>query len=114
MKRRKVIAAAFAAAAMIVAAACGGDDAAEEITEETEAVTEETTAPAEDYSMVKAAVVYLTTPGDQGWTYMHDLGIGYMEEQLGIEVTRLELIPEGAEATAVYDKLARDGYNLIL
>ncbi|MDP4973332.1 MAG: BMP family ABC transporter substrate-binding protein [Ilumatobacteraceae bacterium] len=95
MKRRKVIAAAFAAAAMIVAAACGGDDA-------------------EDNSMVKAAVVYITTPGDQGWTYMHDLGIGYMEEQLGIEVTRLELIPEGAEATAVYDKLARDGYNLIL
>ncbi len=114
MKRRKVIAAAFAAAAMIVAAACGGDDAAEEVTEETEAATEETTAPAEDYSMVKAAVVYITTPGDQGWTYMHDLGIGYMEEQLGIEVTRLELIPEGAEATAVYDKLARDGYNLIL
>jgi len=114
MKRRKVIAAAFAAAAMIVAAACGGDDAAEEVTEETEAATEETTAPAEDYSMVKAAVVYITTPGDQGWTYMHDLGIAYMEEQLGIEVTRLELIPEGAEATAVYDKLARDGYNLIL
>lgn len=112
MKRRKVIAAAFAAAAMIVAAACGGDDAAEEVTEETEAPAE--AAPAEDYSMVKAAVVYLTTPGDQGWTYMHDLGIAYMEEQLGIEVTRLELIPEGAEATAVYDKLARDGYNLIL
>jgi basic membrane protein A len=111
MKRRKVIAAAFAAAAMIVAAACGGDDAAEEVTEE---VTEETEAPAEDYSMVKAAVVYITTPGDQGWSYMHDLGIAYMEEQLGIEVTRLELIPEGAEATAVYDKLARDGYNLIL
>jgi basic membrane protein A len=114
MKRRKVIAAAFTAAAMIVAAACGGDDAAEEVTEDTEAATEETTAPAEDYSMVKAAVVYITTPGDLGWSYMHDQGIAYMEEQLGIEVTRLELIPEGAEATAVFDKLARDGYNLIL
>ncbi len=58
---------------MIVAAACGGDDAAEEVTEETEAPAE--TVPAEDYSMVKAAVVYITTPGDQGWSYMHDLGI---------------------------------------
>ena len=82
MKRRKVIAAAFAAAAMIVAAACGGDDAAEEVTEETEAPAE--AAPAEDYSMVKAAVVYITTPGDQGWSYMHHHGIAYMEEQLGI------------------------------
>ncbi|MFZ9913024.1 MAG: BMP family ABC transporter substrate-binding protein, partial [Ilumatobacteraceae bacterium] len=116
MKRRKVIAAAFAAAAMIVAAACGSDDAAEEeaVTEDTEAAAEETSEPAEDYSMVKAAVVYITTPGDLGWSYMHDQGIAYMEEQLGIEVTRLELIPEGAEATAVFDKLARDGYNLIM
>ena len=118
MKRRKVLAAAFAAAAMFAVAACGSDDAAtEEVTEDTEATeeaTEETMAPAEDYSMVKAAVVYITTPGDMGWSYMHDQGIATMESELGIEVTRLELIPEGAEATATFDKLARDGYNLIM
>ena len=117
MKQRKVWAAAFAAVAMFAVAACGGDDAAEEVTEETEAAAEETTeeaTPAEDYSMVKAAVVYITTPGDKGWSYMHDLGIAQMESELGIEVTRLELVPEGAEAVAVFDKLARDGYNLIL
>ncbi|MFZ9355339.1 MAG: BMP family ABC transporter substrate-binding protein, partial [Ilumatobacteraceae bacterium] len=117
MKQRKVWAAAFAAVAMFAVAACGGDDAAEEVTEETEAAAEETTeeaTPAEDYSMVKAAVVYITTPGDKGWSYMHDLGIAQMESELGIEVTRLELVPEGAEAVAVFDKLARDGYNLIM
>lgn len=114
MKRRKVIVAAFAAVAMIVAAACGSDDAAEEVTDDTEAATEETTAPAEDYSMVKAAVVYIGVPGDAGWTYQHDVGIAYLEEQLGITVTRLENIPEGAESVAVFDKLARDGYNLIM
>ncbi len=118
MKRRKVLAAAFAAAAMFAVAACGSDDeAAEEVTEDTEATeeaTEETMAPTEDYSMVKAAVVYITTPGDMGWSYMHDQGIATMESELGIEVTRLELIPEGAEATATFDKLARDGYNLIM
>jgi len=37
-----------------------------------------------------------------------------MESELGIEVTRLENIPEGAEATATFDQLARDGYNLII
>ena len=118
MKRRKVLAAALAAAAMFAVAACGSDDeAAEEVTEDTEATeeaTEETMAPTEDYSMVKAAVVYITTPGDMGWSYMHDQGIATMESELGIEVTRLELIPEGAEATATFDKLARDGYNLIM
>ncbi|NDH45787.1 MAG: BMP family ABC transporter substrate-binding protein, partial [Actinobacteria bacterium] len=115
MKQRKVWAAAFAAVAMFAVAACGSDEeATEEVTEETEAATEETTAPAEDYSMVKAAVVYITTPGDKGWSYMHDLGIAQMESELGIEVTRLELVPEGAEAVAVFDKLARDGYNLIM
>lgn len=114
MKRRKVLAAAFAAAAMFAVAACGGDSTTtEEVTEDT-AAAEETSEPAEDYSMVKAAVVYITTPGDMGWSYMHDLGIKYLEEQLGISVTRLELIPEGAEAVAVFDKLARDGYNLIM
>jgi basic membrane protein A len=100
---------------MFAVAACGSDEeATEEVTEETEAATEETTAPAEDYSMVKAAVVYITTPGDKGWSYMHDQGIAQMESELGIEVTRLELVPEGAEAVAVFDKLARDGYNLIM
>ena len=114
MKRRKVLAAAFAAVAMFAVAACGSDDAAtEEVTEDTQA-TEETTAPAEDYSMVKAAVVYIGVPGDAGWTYQHEVGIAYLEEQLGITVTRLENIPEGAESVAVFDKLARDGYNLIM
>ena len=116
MKRRKVIAVAFAAAAMMIAAACGSDDntATEDVVDTTAAPTEETTAPAEDYSMVKAAVVYIGVPGDAGWTYQHDQGIATMESELGITVTRLENVPEGAEAVAVFDKLARDGYNLIM
>jgi len=115
MKQRKVWAAAFAAVAMFAVAACGSDEeATEEVTESTEAATEETTAPAEDYSMVKAAVVYIGVPGDAGWTYQHEQGIKFMESELGITVTRLENVPEGAEAVAVFDKLARDGYNLIM
>ncbi len=113
MKKRKVWALAASAVAVLATAACGSSDTA--TTEETTADTvAEEEAPAVDYSSVKAAVVYITTPGDMGWSYMHDQGIKYLEEQTGIEVTRLELVPEGAEAVAVFDKLARDGYNLIL
>ncbi|MEY4400721.1 MAG: hypothetical protein RL072_586 [Actinomycetota bacterium] len=116
MKQRKAWAAAFAAVAMFAVAACGGDDAAtDEVTEDTaaEEATEEAT-PAEDYSMVKAAVVYIGVPGDAGWTFQHEQGIQFMESELGITVTRLENVPEGAESVAVFDKLARDGYNLIM
>ena len=92
MKQRKAWAAAFAAVAMFAVAACGSDEAAtEEVTEETEAATEETMAPAEDYSMVKAAVVYITTPGDKGWSYMHDQGIAFMESELRSEEHTSEL-----------------------
>ncbi|NBU06713.1 MAG: BMP family ABC transporter substrate-binding protein, partial [Acidimicrobiia bacterium] len=59
-------------------------------------------------------VVYIGVPGDAGWTYQHEQGIKFMESELGITVTRLENVPEGAEAVAVFDKLARDGYNLIM
>jgi len=112
MKKRKVWALVASAAAVLATAACGSSDTT--TTEDTTADTVAEEAPAVDYSSVKAAVVYITTPGDMGWSYMHDQGIKYLEEQTGIEVTRLELVPEGAEAVAVFDKLARDGYNLIL
>jgi len=112
MKKRKVWALAASAVAVLATAACGSSDTAS--TEETTADTVAEEAPAEDYSGVKAAVVYIGVPGDAGWTYQHEVGIQYLEEQLGIEVTRLENVPEGAESTAVFDKLARDGYNLIM
>ncbi len=112
MRRRHIKGIALAAAAAFALAACGGSDTASEDT----MATEETTAVEEgaDYSNLKVAVVYIGVPGDEGWTYQHEQGILQMESELGIEVTRLENIPEGAEATATFDQLARDGYNLII
>lgn len=96
MRNRHAKGFALAMAAVLGLAACGGDS--------------DTVAPAVE---LKVAVVYIGVPGDAGWTYQHDQGIAELEAALGITVTRLESIPEGAEATATYDKLARDGYNLI-
>ena len=95
MRRKFIKGMALTAAAAFTLAACGGGDST-------------------DTSGLKVAVVYIGVPGDEGWTYQHEQGILQMEDELGIEVTRLENIPEGAESTATFDQLARDGYNLII
>jgi basic membrane protein A len=114
MRKKHIKGMALAAAAVLGLAACGGDSSSD--TGEDTGATEETTEAAEgaDYSNLKVAVVYIGVPGDEGWTYQHEVGIQQMESELGIEVTRLENIPEGAESTATFDQLARDGYNLII
>jgi basic membrane protein A len=111
MRNKHVKGFALAVAAVLGLAACGGSDN----TASTDTATPDTAAPDTVAPSVelKVAVVYIGVPGDAGWTYQHDQGIAELEAALGITVTRLENIPEGAEATATYDKLARDGYNLI-
>jgi basic membrane protein A len=54
------------------------------------------------------SIVYLGNPGDAGWTHAHDLGITVAEKQLGsqIKVTRVEDVPENADAARVFgDKI---------
>ncbi len=111
MRKNHIKVLAFAVTAILGLAACGGssDSATTEPTP-TDTATGDTVAPATD---LKVAVVYIGVPGDAGWTYQHDQGIAELEAELGITVTRLESIPEGADAVAAFDKLAADGYNLI-
>jgi basic membrane protein A len=111
MRNKHIKGFALAAAAVLGLAACGGSSSSDSTT-----APAETSAPAdgEDYSNLKVAVVYIGVPGDEGWTYQHELGIQQLESELGIQVTRLENIPEGAESTATFDQLARDGFNLII
>jgi basic membrane protein A len=110
MRKKHIKGMALAAAAVLGLAACGGDSSSDSTT----APDETSTATEGEYSNLKVAVVYIGVPGDEGWTYQHEIGIQQMESELGIEVTRLENIPEGAESTATFDQLARDGYNLII
>ena len=103
MKMKHLKGIALAAAAVVGLAACGGSSSS----------TDTTAAAGGDYSNLKVAVVYIGVPGDAGYTYQHDQGIAELEAELGITVTRLENIPEGAESAATFDQLASEGYNLI-
>ena len=63
----------------------------------------------------KVGFVYLTTPGDHGWTYAHEIARQKLVEELGsdIETTYVENIPEGPDATRVIRELAAQGNDII-
>jgi len=61
------------------------------------------------------AFVYVGPIGDGGWTYAHNEGRLYVEEQLGdkVHTVYLESVPEGADAERVVRSLARSGFDAI-
>ncbi|MGC4121663.1 MAG: BMP family ABC transporter substrate-binding protein [Myxococcales bacterium] len=63
---------------------------------------------------LKVAFVYITTPGDYGWTYAHDQGRKEAAKSLtNVEITYKDNVPEGPDAVPVLDKLVADGNKLI-
>ena len=106
MKRTWKLAAVAAAASLFVAA-CSNDKDSSTTTAGGDTTT---TAAAPD---IKVAVVYIGVPGDAGWTYQHDQGIAELESNLGIEVKRIENIPDNADSQKTFEQLAADGYDLI-
>ncbi len=115
---KRLLASLFAFA--LIAAACGGDDAADETqataapkeaTESTES-TESTEAMAEP---LKIAFVHVGPTADLGWSWAHDQGAEFVKAQLGdaVEITTLEIIPEGADSQRVFENLAAEGNTLI-
>ena len=63
----------------------------------------------------KVGFVYLTTPGDHGWTYAHELGRQMVVDHFGdnVETTYIENVPEGPDATRVIRELAQQGNEII-
>ena len=63
----------------------------------------------------KVGFVYLTTPGDHGWTYAHELGKQMVEKRFGndVKVSVVENVPEGPDATRVIRELAKQGNEII-
>lgn len=61
------------------------------------------------------AFVYVGPIGDGGWTYAHNEGRLYLEEQLGdaIHTAYLESVPEGTDAERVVRNLARAGFDAV-
>ncbi|GIS16956.1 MAG: hypothetical protein CM15mP117_23880 [Alphaproteobacteria bacterium] len=64
---------------------------------------------------MKVAFVYLTTPGDHGWTYAHEVGRQQVQEHFGekVETSYVENVPEGPDATRVIRELAQNGNDMI-
>ena len=64
---------------------------------------------------VKVGFVYLTNPGDHGWTYAHEVGRQDVEKHFGdkVETTFVENVPEGPDSTRVIRELARQGNKMI-
>ena len=64
---------------------------------------------------MKVAFVYLTNPGDHGWTYAHEVGRQQVQEHFGdaVETVYVENVPEGPDATRVIRELAQDGNDMI-
>jgi basic membrane protein A len=67
----------------------------------------------EKQEKLKVGFIYVGPVGDAGWTYAHDLGRKYLEEQLGVETTYVESVPEGADAERVLTQLAEEGNKVI-
>lgn len=61
------------------------------------------------------AFVFVGPIGDGGWTYAHNEGRVYLEEQMAdtVHTAYLESVPEGADAERVIRNLARQGFNAI-
>ena len=68
-----------------------------------------------DDKKLKVGFVYLTTPGDHGWTYAHEVGRQDVIRNFGdkVETTFVENVPEGPDATRVIRDLAKQGNDII-
>ena len=64
---------------------------------------------------LKVGFIYVTTIGDAGWTYQHELGRQEMAAALGdqVETSYVESVAEGADAERVIRQMAADGADLI-
>lgn len=73
------------------------------------------TAEVSDDAPMKVGVIYISAPGDFGYSYMHDQGTIAAEEYFGdkIEVIRMENIPENEESERAMEALIDEGCKII-
>ena len=78
--------------------------------------TEEMAGDDDMAAALKVAFVYVAPIGDLGWTYAHDQGRLFLEENLagGAETTFIEMVPEGPDAERVIRDFAQKGYDLVI
>ncbi len=89
-------------AMIMILAACGG--AATEPAAETGSTEEEQTT---------VGFIYVGPIGDGGWTFSHDEGRLYVEEELGVKTLYKESVPEGPEVEKVIADMVDQGASVI-
>lgn len=64
---------------------------------------------------LKVGFVYLTNPGDHGWTYAHEVGRQDVQKHFGekVETSVVENVPEGPDAERVIRELVQQGNEVI-
>jgi len=62
---------------------------------------------------IKVGFIYVGPIGDGGWTYAHNEGRIYLEEQLNVETIYKESVPEGPEVEKVMRDMIDQGANVI-
>ena len=62
---------------------------------------------------IKVGFIYVGPIGDGGWTYAHNEGRKYLEEQLNVETIYKESVPEGPEVEKVMKDMIDQGANVI-
>jgi basic membrane protein A len=73
----------------------------------------EVAGPAIPVEKPKVAFVYVGPVGDLGWSYAHDQGRLYLEQELGVETAYSELVAEGPDSTRVIRDYAEKGYDVV-
>lgn len=70
--------------------------------------------PTIEEGKTNVAFVYVGPIGDGGWTFAHNEGRRYLENNLdNVHTAYLESVPEGADAERVIRNLARQGFDVI-
>ncbi len=63
---------------------------------------------------IKVGFLYLGPVGDFGWTYAHDLGRRYLEDNVpGVVTTYIENVPDSIESYRYIEDLVKKGYKVI-
>lgn len=111
MKKRLSFLLLLMLAVTLIVSGCGGNKEAKQ-PEAQQTAGQETPQTQEK---LKVAFIYVGPVGDAGWTFAHDEGRKYLEQQLGdkVETTYIESVPEGADAERVLTELVEKGNKVI-
>ncbi len=98
----------------LVLAGCGqGEEPSVNEPKENTDATQENDATETTESEIKAGFIYVGPIGDGGWSYAHNEGRLYLEEQLGVETVYKESVPEEPEVEKVVRDMVDQGVNVI-